>query len=304
MADTLAPFAGASFTAADHGILITFWESWFGLLAYSLQIYYDFSGYSDMAVGLSRLLGVNIPINFQSPYQASSIIEFWRRWHISLSTFLRDYVYIPLGGNRRGASMRYVNLLVTMLLGGLWHGATWGFVVWGGLHGAYLLINHALRSRLNSSRVWLHIPILLRGVSGWCFTFIAVTLAWSFFRCASIAGAINIISGAAGLNGIGLPQSLSTEVFWLQNSIPWLEWRASGMMPNDLSEHKIAWMLWVAVSASIAWLAPNSNFIAGISNEQEYSKEPNRLVAVAAGLLFGLGLLSLQRNSPFLYFQF
>ena len=118
-------------------------------LAYTFQLYFDFSGYSDMAIGAARVFGVRLPVNFFSPYKSTSIIEFWRRWHMTLSQFLRDYLYIALGGNRKGKYRRYVNLFLTMLLGGLWHGAGWPFVVWGGLHGGYLMINHGWRHMMS-----------------------------------------------------------------------------------------------------------------------------------------------------------
>ena len=121
----------------------SFDQAWIGALAYTFQLYFDFSGYSDMAIGMSLMFGIFLPLNFNSPYKATSIIDFWRRWHMTLSQFLRDYLYIPLGGNRHGRVLRYVNLMITMLLGGLWHGAAWTFVVWGALHGIYLCINHA-----------------------------------------------------------------------------------------------------------------------------------------------------------------
>src|SRR5258708_6218815 len=121
----------------------SFDQAWIGALAYTFQLYFDFSGYSDMAIGISLMFGIFLPLNFNSPYQATSIIDFWRRWHMTLSQFLRDYLYIPLGGNRHGRILRYVNLMITMVLGGLWHGAAWTFVAWGALHGAYLCINHA-----------------------------------------------------------------------------------------------------------------------------------------------------------------
>ena len=140
---------------ASPGHALTVIEAWGGALAYTLQLYFDFSGYSDMAIGLSKMFNVDLPLNFNSPYKATSIIDFWRRWHMTLSRFLRDYLYVRLGGNRKGPVRRYVNLLVTMLLGGLWHGAGWTFVVWGGVHGVLLVINHGwrnLRSRLARSR--------------------------------------------------------------------------------------------------------------------------------------------------------
>src|ERR1700761_7294189 len=142
IADNLAQFVSPVFAHLDAGGGVTTSWAWLATLAYTLQIYFDFSGYSDMAVGLALLFGIRLPVNFRSPYKAASIIEFWRRWHITLSRFLRDYLYIPLGGNRLGEQRRYLNLAVTMLLGGLWHGAGWTFLIWGGLHGVYLCANH------------------------------------------------------------------------------------------------------------------------------------------------------------------
>ena len=139
IADNLAPFANAAFGSPDHPSLLL---AWGGVLAYSFQIYFDFSGYSDMAIGLSRLFGIRLPLNFNSPYKSRNIIEFWRRWHMTLSRFLRDYLYFPLGGNRHGPARRYANLMITMLLGGLWHGAGWNFAIWGALHGLFLSVNH------------------------------------------------------------------------------------------------------------------------------------------------------------------
>lgn len=147
IADTLSPWVAAAFDTYDP---LTFFEAWGGVLSYTFQIYFDFSGYSDMALGLGRIFNIELPINFNSPYKALSISDFWRRWHISLSSFLRDYLYIPLGGNRQGKLHRNINLMATMLLGGLWHGASWNFVVWGGLHGVFLVVNHAYRKTLST----------------------------------------------------------------------------------------------------------------------------------------------------------
>nr|WP_297496400.1 MBOAT family protein [Ferrovum sp.] len=139
LADGIAPYANLVFNAADHGTQILFTEAWGGALAYTFQLYFDFSGYTDMALGISCLFGVKLPINFDSPYKSVNIIDFWRRWHITLSRFLRDYLYFPLGGNRKGPFRRYANLMATMVLGGLWHGAGWTFIIWGTLHGFYLI---------------------------------------------------------------------------------------------------------------------------------------------------------------------
>ncbi len=139
LADGIQPLVAQAFGPNTP----TFDQAWIGALAYTFQLYFDFSGYSDMAIGMSLMFGIFLPLNFNSPYKATSIIDFWRRWHMTLSQFLRDYLYIPLGGNRHGSLLRYTNLMITMLLGGLWHGAAWTFVVWGALHGAYLCVNHA-----------------------------------------------------------------------------------------------------------------------------------------------------------------
>ena len=142
IADSLGGFADPMFNAVTAGVDPTLFEAWGVTLAYTFQIYFDFSGYSDMAIGLGAMFGLRLPINFNSPYKATSIIDFWRRWHMTLSRFLRDYLYIPLGGSRRNVPGRYVNLMIVMLLGGLWHGAGWTFILWGGVHGIYLVINH------------------------------------------------------------------------------------------------------------------------------------------------------------------
>src|SRR4051812_1297994 len=193
IADSVAPAANRAFLLAESGTL-GFVDSWFGALAYTTQIYFDFSGYSDMAIGLALLFGIRLPLNFNSPYRAASIVEFWRRWHMTLSRFLRDYLYIPLGGNRQGPARRHVNLMITMLLGGLWHGASWTFVAWGGLHGAYLVVNHLWSSA--RARLWPgRSPGRLSLIAGTGLTFVAVVGAWVFFRAASFGGAANMLRG-------------------------------------------------------------------------------------------------------------
>jgi alginate O-acetyltransferase complex protein AlgI len=192
VADQIAPYASTAFAAA-HEETVGALLGWQAAACYSVQLYFDFSGYSDMAIGLARLFGVRLPANFASPYSASSISEFWRRWHMTLSRFLRDYVYFPLGGSRRGSGRRGLNLMLTMLLGGLWHGAGYTFILWGGVHGLYLLVAHAWASW---GRLRLPAPI------GWALTLVAVIAAWVPFRAASLADAANILSGMAGLNGL------------------------------------------------------------------------------------------------------
>ncbi|MBY6242531.1 MBOAT family protein [Methylosinus sp. Sm6] len=192
VADQLAPYSSPAFAAAHDGP-IGFILGWQAALCFSVQLYFDFSGYSDMAIGLARLFGLRLPANFASPYAATSIGEFWRRWHMTLSRFLRDYVYIPLGGSRQGAARHSFNLMTTMLLGGLWHGAGYTFILWGGLHGVYLLIAHAWT---NWGR--LRLP----PVAGWLLTLLAVVVALVPFRAASLGEAANILEGMTGLNGL------------------------------------------------------------------------------------------------------
>jgi D-alanyl-lipoteichoic acid acyltransferase DltB (MBOAT superfamily) len=197
IADNLARIATPVFgLAAADGRDPTMAEAWVGAVAYALQLYFDFSGYSDMALGAARLFGIRFPLNFHSPYKADSIVEFWRRWHMTLSRFLRDYLYIPLGGNRKGPSRRYVNLFLTMLLGGIWHGAGWTFVMWGALHGTYLCLNHAwlgLRKKL----AWPALPKPL----AIAVTFLAVLVGWVYFRAHDFASANRMLASMTGLNG-------------------------------------------------------------------------------------------------------
>jgi alginate O-acetyltransferase complex protein AlgI len=195
LADMFARFSDVGFAAAAQGAPLSFAEAWYAGASYALQIYFDFSGYSDMAIGLARMLNVRFPLNFASPYKARNIAEFWRSWHITLSRFLRDYVYIPLGGNRRGEARRNVNLMATMLLGGLWHGAAWNFVLWGGLHGLYLV-------------VYGRFPWRLPQVVGRALTLLAVVIAWVPFRASGTDATLVMLRGMAGLNGIALPQMI------------------------------------------------------------------------------------------------
>jgi D-alanyl-lipoteichoic acid acyltransferase DltB (MBOAT superfamily) len=196
VADMVAPYVDVVFGQAATGHAPRLTDAWIAVTAFAVRIYFDFSAYSDMAIGLARILGMRLPINFFSPYRSASIIEFWRRWHITLSRFLRDYLYIPLGGNRRGPVRRYINLMVVMLLGGLWHGASWNFMFWGGLHGVYLAVNHLWRDAGRRAP-----PLMV----GWAVTLMAVIFAWVPFRSPSLATTLSIWSGMVGLNGIVLP---------------------------------------------------------------------------------------------------
>ncbi|MDX6513004.1 MAG: alginate O-acetyltransferase complex protein AlgI, partial [Gaiellaceae bacterium] len=188
--DTLAPTVDRLFASHAHLGLVSAWLAAFG---YALQLYFDFSGYSDMAVGLALLLGIRFPRNFDSPFRATSIADFWRRWHISLSTFLRDYLFIPLGGSRGRPLFVARNLAIVMLLGGLWHGAAWTFVVWGGIHGV-LLAGHALLRMRGWTPSW---QPLNRAI-----TFVAVTAAFVVFRAHSLGDAGDVLTGMLGVNGV------------------------------------------------------------------------------------------------------
>lgn len=200
VADTMAQYANPVFDLADQGYGIPPLMAWSGTLAYTVQIYFDFSGYSDMALGLARMFGIRLPMNFNSPYKATSISDFWRRWHMTLSRFLRDYVYIPLGGNRKGPRRQSINLAATMLLGGLWHGAHWNFVIWGALHGLYLSINHAW-----SSRVSTPLPSWFAGL----LTFLSVVVAWVFFRATTFDGAMTVLVGMIGAGPVEVAEAVS-----------------------------------------------------------------------------------------------
>ena len=226
IADTFAPWIGPIF---DQAATVSFCDAWGATLAFALQLYFDFSAYSDMAIGLALLFNIRLPENFDSPYQARSIIDFWRRWHMTLSSFLRDYLYIPLGGNRKSAVRRHLNLFVTMLLGGLWHGANWTFVIWGGLHGLYVALNH----------LWRRTGVRLPGALAWALTFVAVLVGWVFFRAPSFARAHVMLAGLSGASGFAwdsTPYSIGmyhvkcliaglVVVLWCPNRYTLLEWQ-------------------------------------------------------------------------------
>src|ERR1700694_2370834 len=199
----------------------SFDQAWIGTLAYTFQLYFDFSGYSDMAIGISLMFGIFLPLNFNSPYKATSIIDFWRRWHMTLSQFLRDYLYIPLGGNRHGRTLRYVNLMITMVLGGLWHGAAWTFVAWGALHGIYLCINHAW----NNFGPAVAPPFARQAhARAFILTFLAVVVAWVFFRADNMTSALYVLSKMADPTRItfGRDEMAYTAFIILYDGIAWL----------------------------------------------------------------------------------
>jgi len=245
IADNLATAASPMFDAAAMGTAPTFVTAWSATLAYALQIYFDFSGYSDMAIGLGLLFGVRLPINFNSPYKAANIIDFWRRWHMTLSRFLRDYLYFPLGGNRRGKGRRYVNLMLVMIIGGLWHGAGWTFLLWGMLHGFYLAVNHAWQRLVGAPdsagyRVGAHMVTLL-----------AVVLAWVVFRAASIDAAALVYKAMLGLNGMSLPLEFAP----IANLLGFHH--LTFFAENSRADFYTG-LAWIAGAGAVALLLPNS----------------------------------------------
>jgi alginate O-acetyltransferase complex protein AlgI len=316
LADGIAPYADTAFDGADAGMAPSLLYAWGGTLAYTMQLYFDFSGYSDMAIGLSRLFGVQLPLNFFSPYKAVNITDFWRRWHMTLSRFLRDYLYIGLGGNRKGPVRRYINLFVTMLLGGLWHGAGWTFVLWGGLHGLYLVINHgwqALMSRGGrrpKTKGWTVVPSR-------AFTFLCVVAGWVFFRATSLDGALLMLEGMIGLHGAQVPTALQGVLSPIAAPL-----QALGVQfdQGSGSEFVLTW-LWVVALLGVVFFAPNTsellrNFRPALDyvprNVQLSTREthgvlawqPTRAWAVVMAMMFTIGVLSLTRVSEFLYYQF
>jgi alginate O-acetyltransferase complex protein AlgI len=311
IADNLAPYANPLFSQPDSPSLLV---AWGGVLAYTFQLYFDFSGYSDMAIGLSRLFGIRLPLNFDSPYKAANISEFWRRWHMTLSRFLRDYLYIPLGGNRIGKARRYSNLLVTMVLGGLWHGAGWTYIVWGALHGLYLVIHHAWAALANYFRFPVQSPAWR--LIATAITFIAVCFAWVFFRSPDLTTALTIIHGMFGGFGIGLPETIGNRLGGFKRSLGNM---GVNFYLGGTTQFVETWT-WVVLASGIAFILPNTQQITALFRPALDRRRvdanagravsgwliwiPSRRWAVLLSLLATASLLSLNRPSEFLYFQF
>jgi alginate O-acetyltransferase complex protein AlgI len=291
LADGLAQIASPIFNAAGSGLVLLPSEAWAAAIAYSLQLYFDFSAYSDMAIGLARMFNIRLPVNFYSPYRATNIADFWRRWHMTLSRFLRNYLYIPLGGNRRGRGRQVVNLMITMLLGGLWHGAGWTFVLWGGLHGLYLVIHRLWTLAVPPSEgIW---SLRVRRIAGWVVTMVAVAVAWVFFRAADLPTALAMVRSMAGL-----------------------QQQAPGVFDDVVSDG----LPLIIGTALIAFLMPNVVDIfrryrpvlsPGIKLRRLHAAlhalqwRPRPWVGIGVGALAGCGLIAtLGWQSEFLYFQF
>ena len=265
LADPMGVLADAAFGAGPGSLGAA--AAWLGIVAYAFQIYFDFSAYSDMAIGLGRMFGFRFIENFDSPYRSASLTEFWQRWHISLSTFLRDYLYIPLGGNRKGPARTYLNLMTVMLLGGLWHGASTTFLAWGGLHGLML----ALERWRGKMPLYGPLPRPLRTA----LTFGVLLVTWVFFRSDNFETATRYL-GAMFLNadaGNAAAPLLTAQLVALPN------------------------LLWLAAAAMVVWLVPNSQHLLG-------RLTAGKVTACLAGFVISLGLMFAQGYSPFLYFQF
>jgi len=245
---------------------VQWFDGWYGVMAYAFQIYFDFSGYSDMAIGLGLMFGFVFPKNFSSPYKSASITEFWRRWHISLSTWLREYLYIPLGGNRKGSARTAVNLVIVMFLGGLWHGASWNFIIWGLLHGSLLGFE---RSRRHGSSVFkLRRPLRI------ALTFIFVLIAWVFFRAETLSSAVTYLGGMFGL--VDVPETSQL---------------VHGIV------YKPYYLLMMCFAASVVW---------GGAQSWDWTRQLTFFKVVVIGLLMSVAvlLLTLQSYNPFIYFNF
>jgi alginate O-acetyltransferase complex protein AlgI len=263
LANPMGEIADAAFSTPG----LAWFDAWYGLFGYAFQIYFDFSGYSDMAIGLGLMLGFEFFKNFDSPYKSQSITEFWRRWHISLSTWLRDYLYIPLGGNRKGTLRTYLNLLTVMVLGGFWHGASWNFLIWGAIHGSWLGIERLLGKQGFYSRA----PVIARVA----ITFVIVNLGWVFFRAPDLGTAVDYLCSLLPYNVPGPAQATLVR----------------GMLYS--TDH----LLWMATAATVAFF--------GVDTWQ-LSKNVNPLRAAGALLLlvWSLVAMSTQSYNPFLYFRF
>ncbi|MDR7079136.1 D-alanyl-lipoteichoic acid acyltransferase DltB (MBOAT superfamily) [Neobacillus niacini] len=276
IADTLAAWATKGF---DQTETLTFFEGWITSLAYTLQLYFDFSGYTDMAIGAALLFNIVLPINFNSPYKALDIQDFWRRWHITLSRFLTQYIYIPLGGNRKGKTRTYINILLVFLISGFWHGAGWTFIFWGFLHGFATVVN----------RYWKSLGIKLNKYIAWFITFNFVNVAWVFFRATNWEDAIKVLKGMAGVNGVVLPDF--GILSFLENSGVTL-----GTYFIDLSE-LVKMLPYLFICMIIVVYCKNSRIMS------EHFR-PNILTSVYISILFVYCILNFNKISEFLYFNF
>jgi D-alanyl-lipoteichoic acid acyltransferase DltB (MBOAT superfamily) len=280
LADTFATFADKSFGAVASGAHLGMVEAWGGVLSYSMQIYFDFCAYSEMAIGLGLIFGIRLPVNFLSPYKAESFRDFWRRWHITLSAFLRDYLYIPLGGNRRGRFRTLANIVFVMTLAGAWHGSGWNFVLWGAGHGILIALNHLLlRIKLFSSALLRPLKIAL--------TFISVTLLWVLFRSESLKSALSYYRELLTISAL----QVDWQIDWSKIALHW---------------DRAMW-LWIALALVLVWFAPNLKKVLRYEERPERAiANPGFLFGLFAGMLFliSMKMMSGSASKAFLYFMF
>jgi len=277
IADTFAIWATNGFDKAE---VLTLFEAWATSLSYTFQLYFDFSGYTDMAIGAALLFNIKLPINFNSPYKATNIQDFWRRWHITLSRFLKDYIYIPLGGNRKGNFRTYNNLMATFIIGGIWHGAGWTFVFWGFLHGLALVIH----------KIWNSLGFKLSPIVGWFITFNFVNIAWIFFRAKEWNDAIKVLQGMFGFSGIVFPYILKDKL----PSTEFLNIQYGAFVANIKGSYDTPIIL--IIGFFLILFFKNSN--------QLLHKVPSVKLMFFLAIITSLVILRLNHISEFLYFNF
>jgi alginate O-acetyltransferase complex protein AlgI len=313
LADPVSGVADAVYGAAHAGQILTWFDAWLGTLAYTLQIYFDFSGYSDMAIGLARMFSIKFPVNFNSPYKAGSVAEFWRSWHITLMRFFREYIYIPLGGNRCSKPRHYANILAVFLFSGLWHGAGWTFVAWGALHGVYSVI-HAAWGDLLGRFGWQPSKFIIYRLATITLTFVAVVCSWVLFRAHSFAEASSILASMWGLNGFTVPFNIGEAELGFGRLFSAL---GASIIPAQASISGLSYV-WsvhgILILLAIVWLLPNTQqLLASLDPIFEKVEKPARWqlhLTFSGGLLLALPAVLVLRTflgtqaSPFLYFNF
>ena len=308
LADPVAVYADAIYGQAAAGHPLTWFAAWVGTVAYALQIYFDFSGYSDMAIGLARMFTIRFPANFDSPYQAVNIAEFWRRWHMSLTRFLREYVYFPLGGNRRGLAIQLRNVLFTFLLSGLWHGAGWTFVIWGGLHGCYLVL-FVLWERLKKRLCWALGSRPWR-IAGTAVTFLAVMFTWVFFRSPTVEVATRTVMTMLGTQGLTVPDSIQQ----LTRGVPLLHQVLQGVDAPKMVESWGLTLSHLLLLLGCVWWLPNTQqMLSDFEMVLDGTRQPSRLrlrLSATTGFVVGAMFMFFvysrynATSSPFIYFNF
>lgn len=312
LADNAAVYANLIYGSAENGAHLDWFGAWFGTLAYAMQIYFDFSGYSDMAIGLARMFSIKFPFNFDSPYRAASIVEFWQRWHVTLTRFLREYVYFPLGGNRRGEGRQVFNVMVTFFISGLWHGAGWTFVIWGLLHGVYLVIAHQW-ARLRLRRGW-EFPHWTYKRACVLVTFLAVMVSWVYFRSPNFIVANDVLASMTGARGLTMSDHIIDPANQLGRLLS-----AVGVtfVPDATGVEKALYQEALVIVFGLlllAWAAPNSQqLLRRYGPLFETAIRPTRWEISLNwkwGVAFGVLMFFVVRShytaipSPFLYFNF